>query len=992
MSKPREIEIGKRKIGSDEFVAICEGKNVTVTLNQASMAALADHANKRFPEFDLLQYRSEVEMAGRMVPFQVRGTILMTLLSILQDRLHIRPQLVQALVDMLNLNVLPELPALNEANDKQIMTDLLDSIDSATPKFVTDLTTIPPSPNNNESRRILQLRAPTQSAFIISAYKLQQIMPLLDISVALALEVTGLSTEPFSIQHHDQAHPHQEAMQTCNVIRNIINASQFTNKYTDKLKDNKDNDAILNALVVPESFSEVPDLHGVVKQSIGELFKVSRKEIISGDAVSQADDVYAAIQSLSYVHFHSQHVIDVAITYLQTVYNRIQYVMMNATLFGIELSDVDLEDDQQELLQQKLLADGSRFTNGLHLVESLTNTNELVSFLTQITEKIREAVVFEQTFYLHILQIKTVKYIEQQQKQQEAKQAALLKRVEEMRAAGKEQQAQKILDAQAKNKEKEVLKTALPLGMGSAAFYNGVMSYINTNPEMVTEKLPFSIMLSVVSSLIDSCEPSFMMMIGNVVNVTTSNDVKMPKGTRDITQEQMVFREKAFDMITKTFKQHGAGAIDTPVFERREILTGKYGEDSKLIYDLADQGGELLSLRYDLTVPFARFCATNGISNIKRYHIGKVYRRDQPVMTKGRFREFYQCDFDIAGEGSPMCNDSEVISSMIRILKALPLGNFKIKLSHRCLLDAIMTVCGVPKDKLRPICSAIDKLDKEPWSAVRDEMVLEKGLDGAVADKLEKYVTMAAGSIKELLPVLQKDEALATNADAAKAFKDMELLDLYMTALNVIDYVSFDLSLARGLDYYTGVIFEAVLLAEGENSTISVGSIGAGGRYDKLVGMFSGKDVPAVGASIGLERILTILEQRERAKAEQKNKKLRTSYTQVLVASNSAGNKDNKYNLLIERIKLVGLLRDVGINAEYLATEDPNIRKQVMFAEDHSIPIIVWIGVDELDNGKVSVKVLKENADDSEKPAEMQREEMVKYVKQQLAGLNDLSF
>ena len=147
----------------------------------------------------------------------------------------------------------------------------------------------------------------------------------------------------------------------------------------------------------------------------------------------------------------------------------------------------------------------------------------------------------------------------------------------------------------------------------------------------------------------------------------------------------MVIRDKIFSTITDVFKRHGGVTIDTPVFELKEILSGKYGEDSKLIYDLADQGGELTSLRYDLTVPFARFLAMNkDIQNIKRYHIAKVYRRDQPAMTKGRMREFYQCDFDIAGIYDPMLPDAEVIRVIDEVFEGLGWnGEYTIKLNHR---------------------------------------------------------------------------------------------------------------------------------------------------------------------------------------------------------------------------------------------------------------------------------------------------------------------
>lgn len=994
MSKSREIELGKRKLSSDEFYSICEGKNVLVTLNSGSIANLQEKSTKRFPEFDLLQFRDEIDLTGKMTDFQTRAVLLQTILSILQERLHIRPQLVEALVDMLNKNVLPELPSLTEATDKQIMTDLVDSIDPATPKFVgAALEPLPPSPNNNESRRILQLRAPTQSSFITSAYKLEQALKYVDLPVALALEITGLSTEPFQAVHHDTAHPHTEAIETSSIIRNIIAQSQYANKYSDIIKANPQNEAIQNSLTVPDSFTEVPDLHGALKQTIRTVFQLSRKEIISGDAISSADEVYPGVQSLAYVHFYSQHVINIIITHLQTVFNRIQYILMNNQLFGLVLTDI--EEMEPELLVQKFLAETVSFTSGLHLVDSLVSTNELVAFLAQASEKLNNAIIYEFSLYVHILQTKTVKFITQQQQQAEAKKDALAKKVEQLKAEGKEAQAQKIVENAEKNAGKgDAVNKSLPLGVGSILLYNTVMSYINQD-QARTENLPFSIVLSLLAELISSADPSFTLAIHNVVSVSANVEIKMPKGTRDILQDQMIFREKAFDLITKVFKEHGAGGIDTPVFERRDILTGKYGEDSKLIFDLADQGGEMLSLRYDLTVPFARFCASNGITNIRRYHIGKVYRRDQPIMTRGRFREFFQCDFDIAGEGAPMCNDSEVISAMIRILQRLPIGNFKLKLSHRLLLDAIMIVCGVPTDKLRPICSAIDKLDKETWETVKNEMVHEKGLDDESANKLHKYVTLPPSSISAILPTLQEDVLLSANANAVKAFQDLSLLSEYLTALGVVDYVSFDLSLARGLDYYTGVIFEAVLVqnADGEQQ-VSVGSIGAGGRYDKLVGMFSGRDVPAVGASIGLERILALLEQRERANADQKGKKLRTSNTQVLVASNPAGNSSkvdgktvNRYNLLLERVKVTGLLRSAGVCTEYLPTEDPNIRKQAIYAEEKGIPLIVWIGVDELENNNVSVKVVKEVADESEKPVSIPRDTMITYILQEVQKL-----
>lgn len=163
-----------------------------------------------------------------------------------------------------------------------------------------------------------------------------------------------------------------------------------------------------------------------------------------------------------------------------------------------------------------------------------------------------------------------------------------------------------------------------------------------------------------------------------------------------------------------------------------------------MIYDLQDQGGELCSLRYDLTVPFARYLALNTDCKTpyKRYHIGKVYRRDQPVMTKGRMREFYQCDYDIAGQYEPMVPDAEVLRVMCEVLTALEIGSFLVKINHRKILDGIFEVCGVEPAKFRSICSAVDKLDKMPWVDVKREMTEEKGLLPAVADKIGEFVLL----------------------------------------------------------------------------------------------------------------------------------------------------------------------------------------------------------------------------------------------------------
>ncbi|KAG1451139.1 hypothetical protein G6F56_008162 [Rhizopus delemar] len=446
----------------------------------------------------------------------------------------------------------------------------------------------------------------------------------------------------------------------------------------------------------------------------------------------------------------------------------------------------------------------------------------------------------------------------------------------------------------------------------------------------------------------------------------------------------MAIREKVFNTITRVFKKHGAVTIDTPVFELKEILAGKYGEDSKLIYDLADQGGEECSLRYDLTVPFARFLAMNGkeYQNFKRYHIAKVYRRDQPAMTKGRMREFYQCDFDIAGVYDPMIPDSEILRILCEVLTDLDVGKFTVKINHRKILDGIFEVCGVPEQNIRPISSAVDKLDKSPWADVKKEMVEEKGLASEVADKIGEYVKLKGG--RDLLSVLQQDETLMKNVNAAAGIKEMELLFDYLDIFEVTEKMSFDLSLARGLDYYTGIIYEAVTeksappkLAEGvlpkkktnsdelDESTVGVGSIAAGGRYDNLVGMFSGVNkkgvpnlqIPCVGVSIGVERVFSIL------MAKQKAEEIKSNETQVYVISVGDG-------LLKERMQIAKQLWDVGIKASYMFKNKPKLDKQFAACDKDMIPFAVIIGKSELDNGQVRIKDMrsKDESQGGEKP------------------------
>uniref|UniRef100_A0A914XL36 histidine--tRNA ligase n=1 Tax=Plectus sambesii TaxID=2011161 RepID=A0A914XL36_9BILA len=451
----------------------------------------------------------------------------------------------------------------------------------------------------------------------------------------------------------------------------------------------------------------------------------------------------------------------------------------------------------------------------------------------------------------------------------------------------------------------------------------------------------------------------------------TKFQLKVPKGTRDFGPKSMAIRESVIKTVIDCFKRHGAETIETPVFELKDVLLGKYGEEGgKLVFDLADQGGELLSMRYDLTVPFARYLAMNKVAKMKRYQIAKVYRRDQPVMTRGRYREFYQCDFDIAGQYDPLIPDAECLKIVDEILSSLGLGDFEMKLNHRLLLDGMFAVCGVEAAQFKTVCSSVDKLDKVEWADIRNELIKEKGISAAVVDNLEEYVRArelrtSCSTSQQLIDSLKTDERLMANQSAKKGLEELTTLISYCELFGIAERVAFDPSLARGLDYYTGSIFETVVkdfsrrvsnhvVAPGkpgdtteptEDENVGVGSVAAGGRYDKLVGMFDSKgaDVPCVGVSLGIERIFSIMELKAQLAT------VRTSETEVYVASPTKGQ-------LQDRMKLCRTLWDANIKTEMPYKANEKMLNQMQYCEQRGIPLAIIVADSELQRGVVKIR------------------------------------
>ncbi len=387
---------------------------------------------------------------------------------------------------------------------------------------------------------------------------------------------------------------------------------------------------------------------------------------------------------------------------------------------------------------------------------------------------------------------------------------------------------------------------------------------------------------------------------------------KVPKGTKDLAGLQYKECKALIDRIETEFIKAGGEPLDTPVFERTDVLLGKYGEeaDTKLIYRLAEEGGESLALRYDLTVPFVRHVKENGVRQMRRYSIGKVYRRDQPSINTGRYREFIQADFDIYGERQEgMLAEITVLNTVCRVFDSLGLEYTILLNDVRNLKYMLQEVVGV--DQWRPICTIIDKLDK----CLFESLVTEFESAG-----------LTAAQIAVLKQQLEMTEPLFEDTQ-----KDYRTLASYADILGIGSRLRFTSSLARGLDYYTGFIWEFKL--NGIQSTVS-----AGGRYDGLLG------APAVGVSIGVSRILSYIP--------------RTSepgWQEVYYVA-GVGNISME-----DRMRVIYFLQQKGYNVQYgLGVKDKKLGKILSDCATDKLRYLAIIGENELKEGYICIKDLKE--------------------------------
>ncbi|MFN4763613.1 histidine--tRNA ligase [Gillisia sp. Q332] len=423
----------------------------------------------------------------------------------------------------------------------------------------------------------------------------------------------------------------------------------------------------------------------------------------------------------------------------------------------------------------------------------------------------------------------------------------------------------------------------------------------------------------------------------------------IPKGTRDFTPLEVAKRTYIINKIKDQFEKFGFQPIETPSFENSETLMGKYGEEGdRLIFKILNSGDFLAkanekafqekdslkltasisekALRYDLTVPFARYVVQHQNElefPFKRYQIQPVWRADRPQ--KGRFREFFQCDADVVGSDS-LWQEVEFIQLYDAVFTGLGLAGVQIKINNRKILSGFTEVIG-EQEKLIDFTVALDKLDKIGEKGVKKEM-LEKGISEEALKKIQPIFGLK-GSFSEKINILKK--ILNTSEIGKKGIEELEFIQHAISEMPLkTAHLDLDITLARGLNYYTGAIFEVAAPPE-----VKLGSIGGGGRYDDLTGIFGLKDISGVGISFGLDRIFLVLEELELFP------KTVTLNTKVLFIN--FGEQEALYGL-----KAVQKLREAGIAAE-LYPDAAKMKKQMIYANKREIPFVILTGPEEME-------------------------------------------
>ncbi|QWK12103.1 MAG: histidine--tRNA ligase [Thermoflexus hugenholtzii] len=440
---------------------------------------------------------------------------------------------------------------------------------------------------------------------------------------------------------------------------------------------------------------------------------------------------------------------------------------------------------------------------------------------------------------------------------------------------------------------------------------------------------------------------------------------RLPRGMRDILPEQMMLRRYVIRAFEEIFEAYGFEPLQTPALELRETLMGKYGPDAeKLIYDARHrEGKEELSLRYDLSVPLARVVAMypNLPRPFKRYQIAPVWRAERPQ--KGRYREFYQCDADIVGTSS-MAADAEIISLIHEALTRLGFRNFVILLNDRKLLTGLGRYSGVPEPLLGSLYRAIDKFDRLGLEGVQEEMRRYGIPEEAIARMLE--LLRIEGDHAEILGELSRRMQAAEIPEGLEGIRELEALLRFVEAMGVpSERYRISFTMVRGLEYYTGPIFETVVTEP------KIGSITGGGRYDGLVGLFARQSVPMTGTSFGIERIIDVIQELGMAPPD-----LPRTPVQVLVTVFDE-------TRMGASIALAQAFRRAGLKV-MLYFEPRRLEAQLRYAHQKGIPFVAILGPDEEARGVVTVRDMGSGEQRTLPP-----EEAARWIRQSLGGKGD---
>lgn len=440
----------------------------------------------------------------------------------------------------------------------------------------------------------------------------------------------------------------------------------------------------------------------------------------------------------------------------------------------------------------------------------------------------------------------------------------------------------------------------------------------------------------------------------------------IPQGTRDFGPDTVRKRNFIFDTIRKVFELYGFEPLETPAMENIDTLMGKYGEEGdKLIFKILNNGldypdkqqqaredfEKLLqrknvkgiterALKYDLTIPFARWVAMNHSRlnfPFRRYQMQPVWRADRPQ--KGRYREFYQCDADIVGSNS-LLNEVELVHIYSEVFSRLRIPDFSIRLNHRKILTALAESCG-GASQMNTIATAVDKLEKTGWEKVKKELE-QKGLSEKETSIIEKYLSISGNNEEK---IAQVNDLLGNTENGKKGIEELDFILGFTSASGTAtdttgrQEISIDFTLARGMNYYTGIIIEAKA-----SRHVKIGSIGGGGRYDDLTGLFGVPGIPGVGISFGVDRIYDVLEELKLFPEEVH------AGTQVLFFNLGEAESKNAFVLMQQ-------LRNKNINCE-LYPENTKFDKQFKYAEKKKIPYVVIIGSKEMEEKTCSIKNL----------------------------------